>query len=72
MEQFTGLTYLFIVDDERYGDLSVVGPLQAGEAFFAVTFEIAFKRIIDWRSVDFRHDEYYEKRCKYVDVLPEK
>lgn len=49
------VTHLFVVDDKRHRDLSIVGPLQALEAFLSVAFEVSGEGIV-WRcGVDFRH-----------------
>jgi hypothetical protein len=49
------VAHLFVVDDKRHRDLSIVGPLQALEAFLSVAFEVSGEGIV-WRcGVDFRH-----------------
>jgi hypothetical protein len=51
------MTYFFIVDNEGYGYLGVVRPLQAFESLFAISLEVAWERVVRWCGVDLRHGD---------------
>jgi hypothetical protein len=50
------MTYFFVVDDERHGYLGIVGPFQSPKTPLAVSFKVAWERVVLRCSVNLRHN----------------